>query len=416
MAIVGALTVAGALGACGQSGTVASAPDGEPVAAEVPVASDVPLAAAQVPVATAAPAADGVAAGRATKAPSRASSTAPIRATAKTSRATSRTTSRPTSSPKVTRRATPTRTTTASTKTATTSGPTSGTTSGAGAGTTLAGVRIFPADNAWNTRVDSRAVDPNSAALIASISGNLRPDFGANWDGGPFGIPYVVVPGSQPKVPVSFDYAEESDPGPYPIPRNVPIEGGANATGDRHVIVIDKDNRKLYELFAAHPVNGGASWKAGSGAVFDLNSNGTRPAGWTSADAAGLPILPGLAKYDEVASGRITHALRFTVANTRRAYVAPARHYASTRTATNLPPMGTRVRLKASFDISGYPAQARVVLQALKTYGMILADNGSNWFVSGAPDARWNDDDLGTLKKVPGSAFEVVTLGPVTTG
>jgi hypothetical protein len=243
----------------------------------------------------------------------------------------------------------------------------------------------------------------------------LHPDFGANWDGGPFGIPYVVVPGTQPKVPVTFDYADESDPGPYPIPANAPIEGGANATGDRHVLVVDRDHRTLYELFDAHPQANG-SWQAGSGAVFDLTSNAVRPAGWTSADAAGLPILPGLVRYDEVANGRIDHAIRFTVARSRKGYVAPARHYASSNTSTALPPMGMRVRLKASFDISAYPLQARIVLQAMKTYGMIVADNGSNWFFSGAPDSRWDDDQLGALKQVPGSAFEVVAMGAVTTG
>lgn len=277
--------------------------------------------------------------------------------------------------------------------------------------------RLFPADNPWNTPVDSAAVDPNSAALIASIgtAGTLHPDFGADWNGGPFGIPYVVVPGTQEKVPITFEIADESDPGPYPIPADAPIEGGATATGDRHVIVVDRDNRRLYELFDAHPQPDG-SWRAGSGAVFDLTSNALRPAGWTSADGAGLPILPGLVRYDEVAAGRIPHALRFTVERTRRAYVAPARHFASSDPSTHLPPMGMRVRLKASFDLSGYPPQARVVLQALKTYGMIVADNGSNWFVSGAPDSRWDDAQLSTLKTVPGDSFEVVASGPVTAG
>jgi len=276
---------------------------------------------------------------------------------------------------------------------------------------------VFPADNAWNTRVDSAPVDPSSATLIASIGtgGHLHADFGANWNGGPFGIPYVVVGPNQARVPVSFDYADQSDKGPYPIPPNAPVEGGANASGDRHVIVVDASTWTLYELFDAHPVAGGASWHAGSGAVFDLSSNALRPAGWTSADAAGLPILPGLVRYDEVAAGQIDHALRFTVAQTRRAYVDPARHYASSSTSAALPPMGMRVRLKASYDISHFPAQAKVVLQALKTYGMIVADNGSSWYLSGAPDSRWNDDDLNTLKTVPGSAFEVVAMGTVHT-
>jgi hypothetical protein len=284
-----------------------------------------------------------------------------------------------------------------------------------GANASLHGKRIFPAADPWNTRIDRAAVDPRSAALIASIgtAGHLHPDFGADWDGGPFGIPYVVVAGSQTKVPVSFGYADESDPGPYPVPRAAPIEGGPDGDGDRHVIVVDRDHWKVYELYDAHPA--GSGWTAGSGAVFDLTRGTTRPAGWTSADAAGLPILPGLVRYDEVAAGSIDHALRFTVRRTRRGYVAPARHFASDLTGANLPPMGMRVRLKASFDISGYPRQARVVLRALQRYGMIVADNGSDWFVSGAPDARWDDDDLGTLRRVPGSAFEVVRMGPVTT-
>jgi hypothetical protein len=240
-------------------------------------------------------------------------------------------------------------------------------------------------------------------------------DFGANWNGGPFGIPYIVAPAGQALVKVTFDYADESDPGPYPIPSNAPIEGGASSTGDRHVIVVQPSTGKLYELYDAHSLADG-SWHAGSGAVFNLTTGADRPAGWTSADAAGLPILPGLVRYDEVASGMINHAIRFTVASTRKAYASPARHYASSQTSTSLPPMGTRVRLKADFDISGYPAQARVILQAMKTYGMIVADNGSNWYVSGTPDSRWSDTQLNTLKNVPGSAFDVVTLGTITTG
>jgi hypothetical protein len=287
-----------------------------------------------------------------------------------------------------------------------------------GANASLNGWRPFPADNPWNTRIDTAQVDPNSDALIASIGlgKGLHPDFGANWDGGPFGIPYVVVAGSTPRVPVSFDYADESDPGPYPIPPDAPIEGGPESDGDRHVLVIDRDNWMLYELFYAFPLDGGSSWSAGSGAIFDLSSNELRPAGWTSADAAGLPIFPGLARYDEVVEGgEIRHALRFTVSQTRRAYVYPARHWASADTSSDLPPMGMRVRLKAEFDISGFPPSARVVLQALKTYGMIVADNGGDWFISGAPDARWNDDELNTLKTVLGSNFEVVRMGTVVT-
>ena len=279
----------------------------------------------------------------------------------------------------------------------------------------LAGLQVFPKSNAWNKRVDTSKVDKNSKKLIKGITGKLHPDFGADW-GGPFGIPYVVVSGSQAKVPVSFEYRDESDPGPYPIPADAPIEGGASSDGDRHVLVLDRDNRTLYELYDAHPVNGGTSWKAGSGAVFDLTSNKLRPKGWTSADAAGLPILPGLVRYDEVDSGKITHAIRFTVATTRKAYVSPARHQAGSTRSSSRPPMGMRVRLKKSFKISGYPRQARVILQAMKTYGLILADNGTNWYFSGAPDSRWKDDQLNSIKKVPGSAFEVVKMGKITKG
>lgn len=295
-------------------------------------------------------------------------------------------------------------------------GPSEGRDYSTGAGAPI-DFQIFPASDPWNTRIDSAPVDASSATLISSIgrTDRLHMDFGANWDGGPFGIPYVVVGAGQPRFPITFGYADESDPGPYPVPPDAPIEGGPNADGDRHVIVVDAANRMLYELYDAHPRQDG-SWYAGSGAVFNLTTGTTRPAGWTSADAAGLPILPGLVRYDEVASGRIDHALRFTVQSTRRAYVAPARHFASNNASASLPPMGMRVRLRADFDISGYPPQARVILQAMKEYGMIVADNGSDWYVSGAPDARWDDDQLNTLKDVPGSAFEVVQMGPITTG
>lgn len=279
----------------------------------------------------------------------------------------------------------------------------------------LNGRRPFPNDNPWNTSVAASAVDPNSATLIASCGvRNLHPDFGTTWNGAPNGIPYVLVGGSQARRSVTFQWASESDPGPYPIPPNAPIEGGANGTGDRHVLVIDTLNWKLYEMFDAHPLNGGKAWRAGSGAVFDLSSNALRPMYWTSADAAGLPIFPGLVRYEEaVTRGAINHALRFTCPRTRRAFVDPARHYASSDTSSALPPMGMRVRLKASFDVSGYPAEVRVILQAMKTYGMLLADNGSGWYVSGAPDSRWNDSNLGALKRVPSSAFEVVKMGTV---
>lgn len=280
----------------------------------------------------------------------------------------------------------------------------------------LHGRRPFPADNAWNIPIDQAPVDPNSEALINSIgrSTGLHPDFGANWQGGPFGIPYVLVGGDQALVPVTFTYEDESDPGPYPIPSDAPIEGGSRSSGDRHVLVVDTLNWKLYELFAAWPGRNG--WRAGSGAIFDLNSNALRPAGWTSADAAGLPIFPGLVRYDEVVEqGVIAHALRMTVRHTRRGYVAPARHYASDDPDPELPPMGMRVRLKASVDISGFPPRVRVILQALKTYGMIVADNGSDWYISGAPDPRWDDDELHDLGQITGDDFEVVAMGPVTT-
>lgn len=279
----------------------------------------------------------------------------------------------------------------------------------------LNGRRPFPSDNPWNTSVAASAVDPNSATLIASCGlRNLHPDFGTTWNGAPNGIPYVLVGGSQARRSVTFQWASESDPGPYPVPPNAPIEGGASGTGDRHVLVIDTLNWKLYEMFDAHPLNGGKAWRAGSGAVFDLSSNALRPMYWTSADAAGLPIFPGLVRYEEaVTRGAINHALRFTCPRTRRAFVDPARHYASSDTSSALPPMGMRVRLKASFDVSGFPAEVRVILQAMKTYGMLLADNGSGWYVSGAPDSRWNDSNLGALKRVPSSAFEVVRMGTV---
>jgi hypothetical protein len=276
----------------------------------------------------------------------------------------------------------------------------------------LQGRRPFPSDNPWNLDISKAAVDPNSSTLIASCGiRNLHQDFGTTFNGAPNGIPYIVVYAGQPKVPVSFDYADESDPGPYPIPPNAPIEGGPNSSGDRHVLVVDISAWKLYELFDAHTSNGGASWHAGSGAIFDLNSNALRPAGWTSADAAGLPIFPGLVRYDEVVEQKtIDHALRFTCPRTRKAYVSPARHYASSDTSSALPPMGMRVRLKASFDTTGFSPNVRVVLRAMMKYGMLLADNGSGWFFSGAPDPRWNEDELATFSRVPSSAFEVVIL------
>ena len=288
-----------------------------------------------------------------------------------------------------------------------------------GAGASLHGNVPFPADNPWNQDISNSPVDPNSNNLIASIGNtvNLHPDFGTVWNGAPNGIPYIVVSGTQPRVPMNFIwYDDESDPGPYPVPPDAPIEGGPSSTGDRHVLVIDRDNWKLYEMGNAYPVNGGASWNAGGGAIFDLTSNALRPAGWTSADAAGLPIFPGLVRYDEVfEQGEIKHALRFTAQNTRHAYVYPARHYASNDTNPNRPPMGMRVRLKASFNISTFSPRIQVILRALKNYGMFLADNGSNWYISGAPDPRWSDNELNALKTIAGSNFEVVQMGTIVT-
>lgn len=278
-------------------------------------------------------------------------------------------------------------------------------------GPTLAGCAVFPQNNVWNVRVDHLPTVADSLAFVATIgaSKTVHPDFGSGaWAGGPIGIPYVTVPGSQPKVPIRFDYADESDPGPYPLPPDAPIEGGSASTGDRHVLVVDRDACTLYEVFGGYPQTDD-SWLAGSGAVFDLRSHALRPGGWTSADAAGLPILPGLVRYDEVASGEIRHALRFTAPQTRRAFVWPARHYASSLTGAGYPPMGQRFRLKATVDISRFSADVQVILRALKTYGMFLADNGSAWYVSGAPDPRWNNELLvGELGQIKGSDFEAV--------
>ena len=270
---------------------------------------------------------------------------------------------------------------------------------------------VFPRSNPWNQRVDRLPVHANSARIVSAIGAGetMHADFGSGlYQGAPIGIPFVTVGRGQPRVPVSFEYAGESDRGPYPIPANVPVEGGRGSDGDRHVIVVDRSRCRLYELFAAYPQKGGARWGAGSGAIWNLRSNRLRPRGWTSADAAGLPILPGLARYDEVRRGRIDHALRFTAERTRRAYIYPARHFASDLTDRDLPAMGQRLRLRAGYDISGFPRQARVVLRALKRYGMILADNGSPWYVSGAPHRGWDNDALHSLDDVPGSAFEVV--------
>ncbi len=264
------------------------------------------------------------------------------------------------------------------------------------------GCTILPADNVWNRPVDTLPRAADSARLIRTIGLGepLHPDFS---DQGRYGIPINVVGRATPRARVRFEYADESDRGPYPIPPRPRIEGG----GDRHLLMVDRDACRLYELFAAQREAGGR-WSAGSGAVFDLRSNALRPAGWTSADAAGLPILPGLARYDEVAAGAIDHALRFTAPRTRRAFVYPARHHASGSSDASLPPMGLRVRLRRSVSLAGYGPHARAVLVALKRYGMILADNGSPWYVTGAPNAGWDDDDLHDLGRIRGSDFEAV--------
>jgi hypothetical protein len=283
----------------------------------------------------------------------------------------------------------------------------------------VGGCTVFPANNPWNQRVDNLPVASNSNAMIHSIgsSTGLHPDFGSGtWDGGPIGIPYTTVSGGQAKVSVSFRWPGESDKGPYPIPPGVPIEGGSGSTGDRHAIIVDRDACRLYELFGLYPPSGGKGWRAGSGAIWDLHSNHVRPAGWTSADAAGLPILPGLARHEELSQGGIDHALRFTVSRTRNAYVYPARHQASDLTGANLPAMGQRLRLKASYDISHFRKQPRAVLRALKLYGMIVADNGSDWYISGAPSPRWNNDALHELGQVKGSDFEVVNTSSMRRG
>lgn len=274
----------------------------------------------------------------------------------------------------------------------------------------LAGCPMFPSDNVWNTPITSLPTDPRSRDYIASIGTDegLKADFGAGeWDGGPIGIPFVVVDGSQPRIPVSFGYEDESDPGPYPIPPDAPIEGGSDSDGDRHVLVVESDTCTLYELYAAYPQDDG-SWIADAGARFDLRTNALRPREWTSADAAGLAILPGLVRYDEVAAGKIEHAIRFTAPTTQDAWVWPARHAASDNGDLALPPMGQRFRLRADFDRSGMDRDVQVIVQALQTYGMILADNGSAWFMSGVPDERWDNDALRQLARVRGADFEAV--------
>jgi hypothetical protein len=280
------------------------------------------------------------------------------------------------------------------------------------AAATLAGCPLFPASFSTNQRVDTLPVAPDSAAIVRSIGldGSIHADFGSGlWDGGPIGIPYDVVRRHAKRSKVRFEYASESDRVRYPIPRGVKIEGGPRADGDRHALLVDRDRCKLFELFALRKEDG--RWTAGSGATWNLRRTKLRPAGWTSADAAGLPILPLLARYQEVERGRITHALRMTVSQSRRAFVFPARHFASSDTDPALPRMGERLRLKAGVDLSGLPRQARIVARAFKEYGLIVADNGSDWYVSGAPHRSWDDDQLQALDALEGRDFEVVRVG-----
>ncbi|HEX7345801.1 MAG TPA: hypothetical protein VF253_03360 [Candidatus Limnocylindrales bacterium] len=272
---------------------------------------------------------------------------------------------------------------------------------------------VFPASNVWNRRIDGRAVAADSATMIGAIGldRGLHMDFGS-YAG--YGIPYQVVTSTTPRSTVTFDYDDESDHVGYPIPTNPLIEGGPGATGDRHILMVDRDDCRLYELFAARRSSG--QWRAGSGATWDMNSNALRPAGWTSADAAGLPILPGLVRYDEVAAGTIAHALRFTTNHTREAYIYPARHEAGESTSASLPPMGLRVRLKASYDTGEFSPHARVIAVALQRYGMILADNGSPWYISGMSDPRFDDDVLHELDVITGHDLEVVDTGGFING
>jgi len=284
-----------------------------------------------------------------------------------------------------------------------------------GGGPMIGGCPMFPADNPWNRDVSADPVDPDSNAIIANINANggktVHPDFGRTLT---YGIPYVVVPQNQPGVPMTFQYAGDSDPGPYPIPADAPIEGGPTATGDRHVLVVQQGTCLLYETYASKYV--GPGWSCGSGAKFDLRSNALRRDCWTSADAAGFPILAGLVRYEEaVTAGVIAHALRFTVSQTRQAFVRPATHYASSNTAAPYPPMGMRVRMKASYDTARFTGASLVVVTALKKYGMMLADNGSNWYISGTSNASFDDNNLNQLKTVPGDSFEVIQMGRIYT-
>ncbi|CAG0992195.1 hypothetical protein BURK1_02330 [Burkholderiales bacterium] len=275
----------------------------------------------------------------------------------------------------------------------------------------IGGCPVFPADNVWNVRVDTLPVHPQSDARVATIGAvrPLHPDFGTFYAGAPNGIAFVVVQSGSAGATVTFDFDDESDPGPYPIPPDPPIEGGSASNGDRHALIVEAGRCRLYELYAAWP-NDDGTWRAGSGAIFDLARNALRPATWTSADAAGLAILPGLARFDEAAAGEVAHALRFTAPQTRAAFVWPARHEASSLDGANYPPMGQRFRLKAGVDVAGFPASVQPILRALKRYGMMLADNGSPWYLSGAPDPRWNDDELHALAALAGADFEAVDV------
>jgi hypothetical protein len=282
----------------------------------------------------------------------------------------------------------------------------------AGGATFLGGCPVFPASNPWNRDVSHAPVDPRSDAYIRSINSGGNKDLHADFGGrGQYGIPFRVVPRAQKRVPIRFtDYGDESDKGPYPIPLNAPVEGGS----DRHVLTLQRGTCKLFELFGAE--RSGPGWAASSGAAFNLRSNKLRHEGWTSADAAGLPILPGLARYDEVKRGKITHALRFTTQRTQKGYIHPATHFASSNSDPNLPPMGLRLRLKRGYSLARFHGQALVILKALKRYGMIDADNGTSWYITGGSDRRWNDEDLNQLKTVPGSAFEAVSTGRIRRG
>jgi len=289
-------------------------------------------------------------------------------------------------------------------------------------GPTIAGCPIFPVDNIWNVPVETLPVDAHSDEYIDAIGRDtsLHPDFGSGvWEGGTIGIPYTIVAAGQPLVDISFYYPDESDPGPYPIPPDALIEGGWESDGDRHVLLVDSGSCTLYEIYDAHQ-NEGGSWEAGAGAVWDLRKNDLRPAEWTSADAAGLPVLPGLARYDEVAAGEIKHALRFTSEAVRHTFIWPARHRADcggySEDDMSVPAYGQRFRLKASFDISGYAPEVQVILTALKTYGMMMADCGSSWFIQGVPDDHWNNDVLGdSLREITGDNFEAVDTSGLMT-